>query len=799
MKLQKKLCLKASIKSISIILLLVYLSFILLQLPVLGKIPKEIEVLSNKTSSSITVEQAVVLIMEKMSKLTDKGAPLTAYAKTGSVWAIPYLNTAMKNKWLSQQKPPVLKNKISKKQLTSIFLSIAGFPFYKNSVLSEQQKAIDEMAKSVNKYAGVAKDTSDPKNNITATVADISKLVEQYKYKTLGWMSMSPAWSFYSNRKLDIAMKIFEFCYSAGEKAGVNKKDIANAIYGFAAINGDNDVRNFDAAYAFADKAIKTSPGSDGANNAQKLIQKLKDKNISRELGYDYSPNKLMTYEDLMAGLAYHCYFKLTSIPEGFSITDKNGKLPSVWARKFVYYFASNKNGSLMPSVPESFTAPVPRYWAASLFARSAGFSNFEYDRYIRFNDLDNLSSNDRMFINISLDRGLFPFQNGGNFNPKSTFKRSELKDLVQRFYNNSFKNKKPGEKAVFDKTTYPKTVAAYVADDGVSQFSFQKSIMSKNKDRVNILNFHAIYDVSSGDHTSDFLNSKYKNEGTKYLKTRFDLTPEIREALSEAKVSGIKRFVNLGYREERAYNIFKDENKRSDVVDDLVRILELYNMEGVEITFEYLPVDARESFTDFIKQLSQKLHAKEKQLIVAVGAYSSDDYEAKSAFDLAVLGQVSDFVSVILYDDFPLSKYLEGKTKDGPISRIDWNTRILNYMVQKVPSKKILLGIGAYANDFDLEERKQSIQVTLNKLEDRIKQNAVADSIKYLFDEVTKSPYIEYSDKKGHSHRVWYEDEKSFSSRIQGVHKYELGGIFFYKFASDSADLNKVIDQELR
>ena len=187
----------------------------------------------------------------------------------------------------------------------------------------------------------------------------------------------------------------------------------------------------------------------------------------------------------------------------------------------------------------------------------------------------------------------------------------------------------------------------------------------------------------------------------------------------------------------------------------------------------------------------------KGKLLSCVVGAYGSDKNEQNSAYDLSVIGKECDYVKVILYDDFPSASYSSRGT-DGPISRLYMNERILKYMVQKIPSRKIFLGIGAYGIDFNVTNKKDAKLISLAKI-NTLTDKAKTGTLKSLYSEEYQSPYIEYNDFSGDLHRLWYEDKKSLGLRMDEVNKYDLGGIFYFWIGSDSKDLFDAISENLR
>lgn len=817
--------------------------------------------LAYKPESIVTYEQAISLLSKYLTidLLKSKNSPLNGQQPSG--WARDYLLSAA-GQGLLPAPLPTLKQKASKSTLIELFLSFTGFGIYElpiektqihlpdsfaeindiysydkldnvntssvananqvtdisintfyarnslhttkslslldkiNQIYSvytfdakEEKQALDAIKSSIGYKTGVISENKTSLLNQPATKKDITALLKAHKYKLLGWYGMLPAWKFYSERYTnpELALYIFRLFALSGKTAGISDNDRANALFGYGAVNADNRMRNFYTAFNAYKQAIKISPKSKIAVNATESITKMPP----YQLGYDYKPESLMTYEDLMAMLVYHAFYRTAIVPDGYRKYDTNGKPPSGWSMKYVSY-SLYKN--LIPSIPSSFTEKVPRYWAASFMARMKFFDTYEYERFINLNDMSEIPVDDRMYINIAIDRSLFPKPQGSEFKPFASMKRADIKDLVKRILS-------PGQpgKTEFKKTSHKKVVSALYCDNGLLHLSYQNQLIEKYAGFNDFINFHTVYNYNDNDMNRHIFNSKkYKDEGTKYIRTRFQLTDEVREGIRTARENKLKCFLGLFADGVKAIDMISSKETRKIIADDLVHLTLLYDMAGVNIDFEHMPPSARNDFSEFIIELSLKLHAVKKLLTVDTGGYSSDRTEVKSVFDLDVIGKYSDYVMLILYDNYPAKNYKYNGVS-GPVSEIDRNEKILKYSVLKIPPEKILLGIGAYGLDFDLTGKKDALAIALENIEHYINQNAIKETVKHSFDQKSGSPFIEYRDKNNHLRRLWYENYESFSLRMNQVHKYKLGGIFYYWLGSNAKALYKAIERDLR
>ncbi len=143
----------------------------------------------------------------------------------------------------------------------------------------------------------------------------------------------------------------------------------------------------------------------------------------------------------------------------------------------------------------------------------------------------------------------------------------------------------------------------------------------------------------------------------------------------------------------------------RDTFIDELVTIAGDQRYAGVNIDLESIAfsddIEAdRAAFTAFIQELDARLHALDKQLIISVPAKSveSPDDDWAYPFDLAALGQAADYLQLMTYDQHgPWSE-------PGPVAGLEWVEETTAYAAELVDPAKLLLGLPAYAYDWNLQ-----------------------------------------------------------------------------------------------
>lgn len=220
---------------------------------------------------------------------------------------------------------------------------------------------------------------------------------------------------------------------------------------------------------------------------------------------------------------------------------------------------------------------------------------------------------------------------------------------------------------------------------------------------------------------------------------------------------------------------VVNDMEARERLKDSIIATVQEKGFYGVDIDFEYIKAEDRNAFTDFVRYITEAVHALGYPVSVALAPKTSATqrgllYEGK---DYAALGAIADYVLLMTY---------EWGYKYGPplaVAPINKVREVLDYAVSVIPPEKIHLGIPNYGYDWTLPYvRGGQGAVTLGSVE--AIQLAVENNAEILYDETAMAPYFFYS-KDGENHEVWFEDIRSIRAKFNLILEYGLRGAGYW------------------
>lgn len=157
------------------------------------------------------------------------------------------------------------------------------------------------------------------------------------------------------------------------------------------------------------------------------------------------------------------------------------------------------------------------------------------------------------------------------------------------------------------------------------------------------------------------------------------------------------------------SYKYFKqaitNPTSRTKLINELASIAEREKLDGIDIDFEHpRSQDDAQNLAIFTKELSDKLHAKNKELSIAVNSkiHSVAGTEITSVVYDPLMFQHVDHINIMAYDG-----QWDGEYDAANLSPYPFTENVVNYWTnlfktQNLPLEKLVLGVPCYAQPED-------------------------------------------------------------------------------------------------
>ncbi len=229
------------------------------------------------------------------------------------------------------------------------------------------------------------------------------------------------------------------------------------------------------------------------------------------------------------------------------------------------------------------------------------------------------------------------------------------------------------------------------------------------------------------------------------------------------------------------------DAKIRQKAIENIVALVQSRNYDGVNIDFEFIPSWTKDGYTTFIRELSQKLHARGKLVTISVFPKVGVSNDLTGAYDYKALAPYIDRMVIMTYDN-----HWSGGPA-GPIAPINWVEENILYALREVPAEKILLGIANYGYDWPNSGGKGQDIAAKKALELASRKSATV-----RWDSKAQVPYFYYTDSNKKIRTVWFENSYSLDYKLNLVNKYNLKGIAIWRLGNEEDRFWDIIQHRL-
>lgn len=298
------------------------------------------------------------------------------------------------------------------------------------------------------------------------------------------------------------------------------------------------------------------------------------------------------------------------------------------------------------------------------------------------------------------------------------------------------------------------------------------------------------------------FFNMKLEDTGKEKL-TTLDIVSQmkINDGVGEEGIAYIKWAHDNNYKvwakvsndtlpttiDEFSY-IINDYKLRDLMIKDILNYVDKYDLDGINLDFEYMYKDDSEAFSRFVIELAPQLRAKGACLSVDVTAPNGGD-NWSLCYNRNVIGEVADYIVFMGYDQY-------GTSKIGTTAGYNWLENSLKTFLgsEEVPAEKIILGLPFYTKLWQTkgDETIKGIVITMNSVDESIPQSVSKEWLEDL-----KQYYIQY-DQNGYTYKMWVEDEESFNEKMKLINKYDLAGAGYWRKGFEDSSIWNIVKENL-
>jgi spore germination protein YaaH len=247
---------------------------------------------------------------------------------------------------------------------------------------------------------------------------------------------------------------------------------------------------------------------------------------------------------------------------------------------------------------------------------------------------------------------------------------------------------------------------------------------------------------------------------------------------------------------------VLKSTTTRQKLVKNIMFYTENYELDGVNIDFEYITKDIADDYLQFLRELS--IECRKAGVVLSIDNYAPSEWS--EYFDREQQMKLADYLIIMNYDE-----HTAGSTEAGSVSSLTYAEKSIKDTIEQAKdASRIINGMPFYTRAWKETPQEESDGSGV-LVEDAANGNYYLDSeaismttaeesyksagVKPSFDETTGQNFVTYS--KGKTiYSIWLEDVTSVKSRLELMKKYELAGAAYWSLGQEKDSIWDTIEQ---
>ena len=238
----------------------------------------------------------------------------------------------------------------------------------------------------------------------------------------------------------------------------------------------------------------------------------------------------------------------------------------------------------------------------------------------------------------------------------------------------------------------------------------------------------------------------------------------------------------------------------RQRFVRNIMYYADSYDLDGINIDFEYISKDIADDYMQFLRELS--IECRKTGTILSIDNYAPSEWS--EYFDREQQLKLADYIMIMNYDE-----HTSGSEEAGSVSSMTYAEKSIKDTIKEAKdASRIINGMPFYTRVWK-ETPQEDGDGTGTLVQDAVNGNYYLTSeavnmntaeqlykeagVKPAFDKTTGQNFVTYSKGKS-TYSIWLEDETSVKARLELMNKYKMGGVAYWALGQEKDSIWKVI-----
>ena len=242
---------------------------------------------------------------------------------------------------------------------------------------------------------------------------------------------------------------------------------------------------------------------------------------------------------------------------------------------------------------------------------------------------------------------------------------------------------------------------------------------------------------------------------------------------------------------QEISHSILSDTDTRQHVIDQLMELIAEYDLDGLNIDFEYVQQADAAAYLQFIRELGPYMKTAGKYLSVDMYNPDPQNYWSKY-YNREEVGKAVDFICVMTYDEYGSSS-----ATSGPVASMPFVRNGIGLTLQEVPKEKVILGLPYFVRVWREETADGAVSTTSRAYDMDSAYKLFTDNNAVIsWDDAYGTYYAVYTDGDNVVYKAWLEDARSIEEKLKYMQSADLAGVAGWSWGLENSGVWDLLRQ---
>jgi spore germination protein len=239
-------------------------------------------------------------------------------------------------------------------------------------------------------------------------------------------------------------------------------------------------------------------------------------------------------------------------------------------------------------------------------------------------------------------------------------------------------------------------------------------------------------------------------------------------------------------------FDLILNEDFQNIQIENILNILKTKGYLGLNISLQYISESNIKFYESYFTKVSRKLNEEGYEVFATIDPNISGGVQG-IGFEKVNYSEFNQLAYNLIFMTYEWAAITK---PPSPISSISNTEAFLQYILEFIPSDKIIIGIATIGYDWELPYIPGVSSVNYASYSNflSIVYNNYAD---IKFDEVSKTPYFIYKTNKKVEHIVWFIDSRTIQATLDLIEEYQLKGLSIWNITVYNPQLWLIINSQ--